>query len=173
MVLGRCKFSGPLLESSGTKCVEKSTVTKWRLSRLNPTEYPATDIGSHPSRALAACRFQMRIAPLVGSCVHAQMSNLQDSLGRLLITPRRLSRGISRGSHPPFQPGGSANLLAESAQATLGRQVRVRLSLEYQVMATSPCYPGRLAPAQQTREDDIGSTALERLDQSDLRRGTP
>jgi hypothetical protein len=56
MVLGRRKNLARPLEGTAMERVERSTVTKWRLSRLHLTEMPPPTVASSNLCALAACR---------------------------------------------------------------------------------------------------------------------
>ncbi|KAH7389331.1 hypothetical protein DE146DRAFT_635060 [Phaeosphaeria sp. MPI-PUGE-AT-0046c] len=155
MVLGRRRISGPPLERIATKCVEKPTVTKWRLGRFNSTEYPATDIGSHPLAPWPLADFRAR--GLVGS-------SLRVGSRYGVSSQYRKTLAISRAN------------LVKSAHATPGRQVRVRVSvlLEYQVIGVLSMFPRTpRSSSTELEKDDVGSVALVRLDYSDLRRDAP
>jgi hypothetical protein len=70
MALGRRKNSARLLERAAMKRVERPTVTKWRLSRLHPTENTATTQEPALTFApwlLADSTFQMSTASPAGS----------------------------------------------------------------------------------------------------------
>lgn len=143
-MMDRRMSSGLPLERIATKRVEKPAVTKWRLSRFNCTENPATRHWLAPISRLGRLQIQMLMASLVGPCVHAQISNLQDSLGRLCRG--RFSAVSSEDlKTPTSQLLDSANLLVKSAQATPGGSspsptpARVSGDGEHPMFPRTPC----------------------------------